>query len=74
MIDRRDMLKLVAAGFVGVVVVGAMPVAPVRVPDAVHESMRFSVEGDLGTVRASAAGETIAVSGHFAERTHFTLR
>jgi hypothetical protein len=51
-----------------------MPVAPVQVPDAVHESMRFSVEGDLGTVRASAAGETIAVSGHFAERTHFTLR
>ena len=73
MIDRRDMLKLVAAGFVGVVALGAMPV-PVQVPDAVHESMRFSVEGDLGTVRASSAGETIAVSGHFADPTHFSLR
>ena len=72
MIDRRDMLKLVAASFVGVVV-GSTPLAPVRVPDAVHEPMRFTVEGDLGTVRASSAGETIAVSGHFAELTHFTL-
>ena len=74
MIDRRDMLKLVAAGFVGVVVVGSLPAAPVQVLDAVHEPVRFSVEGDLGTVRASSAGETIAVSGHFAEPTHFTLR
>jgi hypothetical protein len=74
MIDRRDMLKLVAAGFVGVAVVGSKPLAPVQVPDAVHEPMRFSVEGDLGTVRASSAGETIEVSGHFAGLTHFTLR
>lgn len=74
MIDRRDMLKLVAAGFVGIVAVGSAPVAPVHVPDAVHEPMRFSVEGDLGTIRATSAGETIAVSGHFAEPTRFTLR
>jgi hypothetical protein len=73
MIDRRDMLKLVAAGFVGAVVVGTMPAAPVQVPDAVHEPMRFSVEGDLGTVRATSAGETIVVSGHFPEVTRFTL-
>ena len=73
MIDRRDMLKLVAAGFVGAVVVGHMPVAPVQVPAASHESMRFTVGGDLGTIRATSAGETIVVSGHFAEVTHFTL-
>jgi hypothetical protein len=71
MIDRRDMLKLVAAGFVGAVVVGNMPVAPA--PAAEQESMRFTVEGDLGTIRATSAGETIVVSGHFAEATRFTL-
>ncbi len=74
MIDRRDMLKLVAAGIVGAVVAGNTSMAPVQVPDAVLEPMRFSVEGDLGTIRATSAGETIAVSGHFSEPTHFTLR
>ena len=74
MIDRRDMLKLVAASFVGVVVVGPTPVAPEQVLNAVHEPMRFSIQGDLGTIRAWSAGETIAVSGHFPEPTHFTLR
>jgi hypothetical protein len=73
MIDRRDMLKLVAAGFVGAVVVGNMPVAPSPAPAAGQESMRFTVEGDLGTIRATSAGETIVVSGHFAEATSFTL-
>jgi hypothetical protein len=74
MIDRRDMLKLVGAGFVGLAVVGSKPLAPAQVEDAVDEPMRFSLEGDLGTVRASSGGETIAVSGHFAGLTHFTLR
>jgi len=72
MIDRRDMLKLVAVGVVGAVVAGGL----VHTSDATptkDKALRFSVEGDMGVVRATSAGESIRVSGQFAERAVFTL-
>lgn len=72
MIDRRDMLKLVAAGVVGAVVAGGLAHTSGIAPTQEH-AVRFSVEGDMGIVRASSAGESIQVSGRFAERTVFTL-
>ena len=72
MIDRRDMLKLVAVGVVGAMVAGGL----VHTGDATRtqeDALRFSVEGDMGVVRATSAGESIRVSGQFAERTVFTV-
>jgi hypothetical protein len=72
MIDRRDMLKLVAVGVVGAVVAGGL-VHSGNVISSKEEALRFSVEGDMGVVQATSAGESIRVSGQFAERTVFTL-
>jgi hypothetical protein len=72
MIDRRDMLKLVAVGVVGAVVAGGR-VHGGHVTPAREDGLRFSVEGDMGVVRATSAGDSILFSGKFAERTTFTL-
>ena len=72
MIDRRDMLKLVAVGVVGAVVAGAGLTNQVVAPVA-GEQMRFSVEGDMGAIRATVNGETFRVSGNFVERALFTV-
>ena len=72
MIDRRDMLKLVAVGVVGAVVAGGLVQAGGATPTQ-EDALRFSVEGEMGVVRATSAGESIRVSGQFAERTVFTL-
>lgn len=72
MIDRRDMLKLVAVGVVGAVVAGGVIHAGDVTPTQ-ERAVRFSVEGDPGVVRATSEGESILVSGQFAERTVFTL-
>lgn len=72
MINRRDMLKLVAGVVVGAVVEGGL-VHGGHVTPAREDVLRFSVEGDMGVVRAASAGESIRVSGEFAERTMFTL-
>ncbi len=72
MIDRRDMLKLVAAGVVGAVVAGGMAHTGDSASTQEH-AVRFSVEGDMGVVRAISGAESIKVSGQFAERTVFTL-
>lgn len=72
MIDRRDMLKLVAVGVVGAVVAGSGLVRQAE-PVAAGEPMRFSVEGDMGAVRATVNGETFQVSGSFVERASFAV-
>jgi hypothetical protein len=72
MIDRRNMLKLVAVGVVGAVVAGGLAHAG-DVASTQQEAGRFSVEGDIGVVQATSAGQSFRVSGQFAEPTVFTL-
>jgi hypothetical protein len=71
MIDRREMMKLVVVGVVGAVVAGSSLTG--QAGAAVGEPMRFSIEGDMGVVHATRNGESIQVSGIFAERAVFTL-
>jgi len=73
MIDRREMMKLAVIGVVGVMVAGSGVVAGQTERGSVTEPMRFSVEGDMGVVRATVNGESIRVSGIFAERALFAL-
>ena len=70
MIDRRDVLKLMVVGAAAAVVAG---ITSQTGADAVGEPMRFSIEGDMGVVQATANGETFLVSGAFADRATFTL-
>jgi hypothetical protein len=72
MIDRREMVKLVVVGVVGTVVAGSS-VAGQAERVVAAEPMRFSIEGDMGAVRATANGESIRVSGDFAERAVFAI-
>jgi hypothetical protein len=72
MIDRRDVLKLMVVGVTAAVVAGS-GVTGQAGADATGEPMQFSIEGDMGAVRATVNGETFLVSGAFAERATFTL-
>jgi hypothetical protein len=74
MIERRDMLKILAVGVVGAVVVGGMTPGARPGRAEAGEAMRFSVEGDMGAVRATSTVDTIHISGHFAEPAVFVLR
>lgn len=73
MIDRREMVKLAVVGVVGVIVAGSGVVAGQTERGRATEPMRFSVEGDMGVVRATTKGESIRVSGIFTERASFAL-
>ena len=73
MIDRREMVKLAVIGVMGVMVAGPGVVAGQAVRGRATEPMRFSVEGDMGVVRATTNGESIRVSGIFTERASFAL-
>ena len=73
MIDRREMVKLAVIGVVGVMVAGSGVVAGQADRGSATEPMRFSVEGDMGVVRATTNGESIRVSGNFAERAAFAI-
>jgi hypothetical protein len=76
MIERRDMLKVLVVGVVGAAVVGGIIPASRAgrgETNEVNEVMRFSVHGEMGSVRAMSALETIHVSGQFAEPAVFTL-
>lgn len=72
MIDRREMVKLLVVGVAGAVMAGSGGAGqPGQGPAT--ELMRFSIEGDMGDVRAAASGESIRVSGNFAERASFAI-
>ena len=74
MIDRREMVKLAVIGAVGVMVAGSGVVAGrSEQRGSATGPMRFSVEGDMGVVRATTNGESIRVSGVFTERASFAL-
>ena len=73
MIDRREMVKLAVIGVVGVMVAGSGVVASQAEQGSATGPMRFSVEGDMGVVRATTKGESIRVSGVFTERASFAL-
>ncbi len=73
MIDRREMVKLAVIGVVGVMVAGSGVVAGQTERGSATGPMRFSVEGDMGVVRATTNGESIRVSGIFTERASFAL-
>jgi hypothetical protein len=70
MIDRRDVLKLMVVGAAVAVVAGVTGQGGAV---AAGDPMRFSIEGDMGVVRATTNGETFLVSGSFAERATFTV-
>jgi hypothetical protein len=70
MIDRREMMKLMVVGAVGAMVAGAVATGQFG---SAGEPMRFSIEGDMGAVRATANGESVLVSGDFADRARFTI-
>ena len=72
MIDRREMVKLMVVGVVGAVVAGTSVAGPAERAVA-SEPMRFSIEGDMGAIRAAANGESIRVSGNFTERAAFAI-
>ena len=72
MIDRREMVKLVVVGVVGAVGAGSS-IAGQAERVVATEPMRFSIEGDMGAIRAAANGHSIEVSGTFAERAAFAV-
>jgi hypothetical protein len=66
------MVKLLVVGVAGAVMVGSGAAA--QAGDGVAtELMRFSIEGDMGAIRAAASGASIRVSGNFAERASFAI-
>jgi hypothetical protein len=70
MIDRREMMKLTMIGAVGAMIAGTSAGGSEK---ATAEPVRFSIEGDMGAIRAMAGGDSIRVSGHFAERASFAI-
>ena len=72
MIDRREMVKLLVVGVAGAVMAESGAAAQAG-HGVATELMRFSIEGDMGAIRAAASGESIRVSGHFTERALFAI-
>jgi hypothetical protein len=71
MIDRREMMKLLMVSAMGVAVAAAGSAGPAA--RVVNEPMRFWIEGDMGAISATAGGQSIQVSGSFAERAAFAI-
>jgi hypothetical protein len=72
MVDRREMLKVTVVGVAGLAAASGMFAGGRQAPRG--QALRFKVYGDMGTIRARAAVDTVRVSGEFAEATTFTLR
>jgi hypothetical protein len=72
MVNRREMMMITAGGVVGVALAGGWVATGRRTP-AQGTGMRFTIQGDMGTIRARSATDAVRVSGEFAERTTFTL-
>ena len=66
------MVKLLVVGVAGAVMAGSGGAGQAG-HGVATELMRFSIEGDMGAIRAAVSGESIKVSGNFAERASFAI-